>query len=141
MQILIIVTIIVMFLVLIGWMWVSLGNNMSKSKKVICMLIGILFSFLVTLIDYKISKIGLTYSKEIVEKRTELIYVLLYTIINGYILLPYLFRLFEKVKLKEIEIEGFKKRILIIAIVFILLIIGECNYFKNAQIKILEYAK
>ena len=125
MQILIIVTIIVMFLVLIGWMWVSLGNNMSKSKKVICMLIGILFSFLVTLIDYKISKIGLTYSKEIVEKRTELIYVLLFTIINGYILLPYLFKLFEKVKLKEIEIEGFKKRILIIAIVFILLIIGE----------------
>ena len=70
---------IVLFLVLIGWTWSSLGNIETKTK-IICMVCGIIATYIITFIIYNISKIGITYENQEAMKTIRTVFVILFTI-------------------------------------------------------------
>ena len=109
----IIVGIVILSLVLIGWIWVSLGN-IEKQKKILYIICGIFITWIITFIIYNISKIGIVYENQEIMKTIRKVFVLVFTIINGYVLLPYTFKIFDKINNEEIKKEQIKK--------------GQCHY-------------
>ena len=96
----IIVGIVILSLVLIGWIWVSLGN-IEKQKKILYIICGIFITWIITFIIYNISKIGIVYENQEIMKTIRKVFVLVFTIINGYVLLPYTFKIFDKINNEE----------------------------------------
>lgn len=127
----------ILFLVLIGWTWHNLGN-IEKTKKIPCIIGGLIIVYIITFIIYNISKTGIQYSNEEIMKSIQSVFVLLFTIVNGYILLPYIFKIFEQIDNNEIDKEKFQKRMIIIIILFIIIAIFECKYLSNSQMGILK---
>ena len=130
-------TIVVLFIFLICWMWNSLGN-IEKTTKITCMVGGLIVVYIITFIIYNISKIGITYEDKEIMKVIRTIFTLLFTIINGYIILPYIFRKLEQVNNETIEKEKLKKAIIIICVIVFVLAIFESSYLKNIQYGILS---
>lgn len=133
----ILIIMLVMFLVLIGWMWTSLGN-IEKKTKVIYMIIGLIMIYIITFIIYNISKIGINYESKEVMKEIRNIYVILFTIVNGYIILPYTFKRIEEINNREIKTEKIKQSIIILLIIIAVLFIFESIYLGNRQDAILK---
>lgn len=131
------IIIAILFLVLIGWMWNSLGN-INKLTKINYIVVGLVVIYTITFIIYNISKIGINYDSKETMKVIRAIYVVLFTIVNGYIILPYTFRKLEKVNNEEIEKEKLKKSIVIIGIIIMVLAILEILYFGSLQQGILK---
>ena len=80
---LIVGTIIILLLVLLGWTWHNLGT-IEKKTKVICIVSGLVIVYIITFIIFSISKIGINYESKEVMKTVQTIFVILFTIINGY---------------------------------------------------------
>ena len=59
----IILIVVILFLVLLRWMWHSLGN-IEKSTKCACIVGGLVIVYIITFIIYNISKIGITYENK-----------------------------------------------------------------------------
>ena len=129
--------VIILLLVLFGWTWHSLGN-IEKPTKVICIIVGILIVYIITLIIYNISKIGITYENKETMKLIQNVFVALFTIVNAYIILPYVFKKLEKINNDEIEKEQLKKSILVLVIIILILGIFESLYLGNIQQGILS---
>lgn len=127
---LIIIIIIILFLVLLGWMWSSLGN-LEKKTKIICIIIGLVVTYILTWIIYQIAKKGIIYESQEAKRIIRNVFVILFTIINGYFLLPYTFRKIEKINNEEIQNKQSKKSIIILIIIVIVLLIFESLYLKN----------
>ena len=128
----ILIIILVLFLVLIGWMWNSLGT-IEKKMKVACIIIGFVIVYMITFITYNISKIGITYEDRSVMEVVRNVYVFLFTIVNGYILLPYVFKKLEQVNNDEIERQILIRSIIIILIIIVILAIFEIRYLGKMQ--------
>ena len=131
------IIIIVLFAVLIGWTWNNLYNFENYSKT-IYVVVCTLIMFLVTIILFNISKSGISYPNESMIKDVRNVLILIFTPINGIIIVPYLAKQLNRIKEKTINKEQLKKKINIILIVFIILIIIECMYLKNIQLGILK---
>ena len=131
---------IVLFLVLIGWAWTSLGSIETKTK-IICMICGITAVYIITFIIYNISKIGITYENQQVMKTIRNVFVILFTIINGYITLPYTFKKLEQIDNEEMDKETLTKSIIILLIIIVILAIFEVLYLGNSQQTILNMIK
>ena len=129
--------IIILILVLIGWTWISLGN-IEKNRKILYIICGIFITWIITYIIYNVSKMGITYENQEIMKTIRKVFVLVFTIVNGYILLPYSFNILEKIKNAEIGKEKVQKKIIIILVVFIIIAIFECKYLSNAQLETLQ---
>ena len=136
----ILIIIAILFLVLLGWSWNSLGN-IDKKEKIKYIIIGLVLTYLLTFIIYAISKIGIQYDNKEAMKMIRTIFVLLFAIVNGYILLPYSFKKIEKIKNEEIEEEKFKRSIIILLIIIVMLLIFESIYLGNLQQGILKMRK
>lgn len=133
----IITAIVVMFLILIGWTWSSLGNIETKTK-IVCIIIGIAIVYAITFIIYNMSKIGIEYESQEVMKTVRRVFVILFTIINGYIILPYTFKKLDQINNEEIEKEKITKSIIILLIIIAGLFIFESIYLGNRQETILK---
>lgn len=134
----VILTIIaVLFLVLVCWMWNSLGN-IEKTTKITYMVGGLIIVYIITFVIYNISKIGIIYEDKEVMKIIQTVFTLLFTIINGYIILPYAFRKLEQVNNGEIEKEKLTKSMIIICVIVLVLAIFENSYLKSIQQGILN---
>ena len=133
----IICIIIVMFLVLLGWTWSSL-EDIEKSKKIEYIIVGFVVVYIITIIIYQISKIGISYENREIMKAIQNILVLVFSIVNGYILLPYIFKKIVQIQNDEIDDKKFKKSIVILIAVIIILTIIESNYLANAQNETLQ---
>lgn len=131
------VIIIIIALVLIAWMWNSLGT-IEKTKKIGCIVIGLLVVYILTFIIFNISKTGINYEDKTAMKVIRNVFVALFTIVNGYILLPYSFRKLEKINNNEMQKEKFKISIIILLIVIIMLVIFESTYLGNLQQQIIK---
>ena len=129
--------IIILILVLIGWTWISLGN-IEKNRKILYIICGIFITWIITYIIYNVSKMGITYENQEIMKTIRKVFVLVFTIVNGYILLPYSFNILEKIKNAEIGKEKVQKKIIIILVVFIIIAIFESKYLSNAQLETLQ---
>ena len=134
---LIIGIIIILLLVLLGWTWHNLGTIENKTK-VICIFTGLIIVYILTFIIFSISKIGINYENKEVMKLVQTIFVVLFTIINGYILLPYIFKKLEQIDNDEIEKAKLIKGIVILLILFILVAIFEVSYLGSIQSGILN---
>ena len=133
----IITIMIVLFLVLIGWMWNSLGS-IERKTKIICMICGIVVVYVITYIIYNISKIGITYENQEVMKTIRTVFVILFTIINGYITLPFIFRKLEQINNEDMDKEKMIRSIIILLIIIVVLAIFETLYLENSQQTILK---
>ncbi len=133
----IICIIIVMFLVLLGWTWSSL-EDIEKTKKIEYIIVGFVVVYIITIIIYQISKIGISYENREIMKAIQNILVLVFSIVNGYILLPYIFKKIVQIQNDEIDDKKFKKSIVILITVIIILTIIESNYLANAQNETLQ---
>lgn len=131
---------IVLFLVLIGWTWSSLGNIETKTK-IICLICGLIATYIITFIIYNISKIGIIYENQEVMKTIRTVFVILFTIINGYIILPYIFKKLELINNKEMDKEKLTKSLIILLIIIVILAIFEILYLGNSQQTILNMIK
>ncbi len=136
----IIMIMIVVFLVLIAWMWTSLGSIETKTK-IICMISGLVIVYIITFIIYNISKIGIIYENKEVMKIIRNVFVILFTIINSYITLPYTFKKLEQINSEEIEKDKLTKSIIILLIIIVALSIFEVIYLGNSQQTILNMIK
>lgn len=128
----IIIMIVAVYLLMIAWTWQSLGD-IDKKKKVIFIILGIILSYIITMVIFNISQNGINYQSEITKKEVRKILVLLFTSLNSVIFVPYIAKIWNKVKKNEIEDDKLKKRIIGIIIVFIICAIFECGYLKDIQ--------
>lgn len=129
--------VIILFLVLLRWMWHSLGS-IEKKTKYICIVGGLVVVYIITFIIYNISKIGITYGNTETMKLIQTVFVSLFTIINGYIILPYVFKKLNQINNEEIEKEKINRSIMILLIVILIVAIFEKSYLRNMQQGILN---
>ena len=69
------------------------------------------------------------------------VFVILFTIINSYITLPYTFKKLEQINSEEIEKDKLTKSIIILLIIIVALSIFEVIYLGNSQQTILNMIK
>ena len=129
--------VIILLLVLFGWTWHSLGS-IEKSTKVACIIGGIVVVAIITLVIYNISKIGIVYENKEAMKLIQNVFVGLFTIINGYIILPFVFRKLDQINNDEIEKEKLIRSIIILAIIILIVGIFESSYLGSIQQGILS---
>lgn len=140
MPVIIISVIIIMFLILIAWTWNSLGN-VEKTTKITCMIIGIVLTYIMTFIIFNISKIGIKYENIEAMKIIRRVFVILFAIINGYIILPYVFKKLEQINNDEIDKQKLMKNVIILLVIIVILSIIEIKYFGNVQHNVLNMIK
>ena len=132
----IIIMTIIMYLLVIAWSWTSLGDT-SKAKKILIIFIGIITIFLITQIVFSMSKSGINYENEEIEKSVGKIIVFLFTGLNGFVM-PVIIKLFKKLQDGEIDGNIFKVRFIIILVIFIICLFLECGYMESIQQGILR---
>lgn len=136
-MIIIILAILIVFMVSSVWIWHCLAN-VDKKQKILFIIIGLILVFVCTFIVFQISKSGVVYENKAVEKDIRNMIVSIFTAANSLILLPYVARQVNKIKVNEIEKEKFKNKMLLIISVFIICLILECGYMKDIQSGILR---
>ena len=133
----VIALIIVIFFVFISWTWHNLGN-IDNSKKVMVIIISLIILFIITFIMFNISKQDISYNSEQEMQDVRNVLVILFTFINALIIMPIIAKTISKVRENEITQEQFKKRFIIILVVFLIILIFECGYMKSIQQQILN---
>ena len=136
----ILIIIFILLLVLLSWSWHSLGD-IEKKTKVAIIVGGLVIVYLITFVIFSISKIGIDYQNKDAMKLIQTIFVMLFTIVNGYIILPYVFKKLNQINNEEIEKEKIIRSLIILAIIFIIIAIFEVSYLENMQNGILEMMK
>ena len=131
----ILIILIILLIVLISWIWNTLGT-IEKTTKIKCIISGLTIIYIITFILYTISSIGINHKEISNVKILKNIYVILFTIVNGYFLLPLIFKRLKQIKNEEIEKDKLKKYILIIIITITIIAIIEINYLRNMQHRI-----
>ena len=113
---------IVIYAILVTWCWHNLGR-IEKSKKIIYIIIGFIIIFIITNIVYNISKADISYPEEQIEGTVRNTLLLVFTALNGLIVMPYIAKQLDRIREKEIEKEKFTKKMILLLIVFILCLI------------------
>lgn len=128
----IIIVAILIFIISIVWVWHNLGN-IEKPRKVAFIMIGLVITYVITLVIYNVSNPDIIYPSQEIEKYVANVLIMIFTGLNALILLPFIANLFDKILEEEIEKEQVKKRIIIIFVIFIVSIFIEKGYLKNTQ--------
>lgn len=136
MPIIILVTVI-LFLVVIAWTWTNLGK-IEKKKKIVIIVISIIITYVITLITFLISKTGINYENQNMANDVQNLLVAVFTAINGLIVIQYVAKIFGKINNNEIDKKTAQKKLIIIAIIFLICIIIEASYLKDIQNGILD---
>lgn len=136
----ILIIILILLLVLLSWSWHSLGD-IEKKTKIAIIVGGLVIVYLITFVIFSISKIGIDYKNKDAMKLIQTIFVMLFTIVNGYVILPYVFKKLNQINNEEIEKEKIIRSLIILAIIFIIIAIFEVSYLGNMQNGILEMMK
>lgn len=135
-----------MFIILMFWSWHNLGNVENKTKFTIIAISSIVI-YILTLVIYNISKNdeALASLKPEYISKIKNILVILFSLVNGYILMPHSFRRINQINNDEITSEKLKRSIVIMLVIFVLVIIFECNYLQELETglaqQILQYNK
>ena len=135
----IIIVVIILFIVLAGFTWYRAEAFDGMERVIICVA-GILFSWIITSILFKISSNGIEYINLEMEKEISKILILVFTPINGIIYMPYISKLISQYKFDEIKINEISKKIFILAIILIIVFAIEVAYLKNIQLGIFDVA-
>ena len=130
--------IFLLFVVYIVWTWNSTKEFENQKIRIAYILVGTLFITMVTLILFAISKIGVNYPKKEMVGQVQKIVLLVFTPINGFIVLTQFSSVFQQIRSGMVSKDKIEKKIKRLLIIFAMLIIIECIYFKNVQYGIIE---
>lgn len=133
----IIITAMIIYFILIAWTWQSLGF-IERTKKIIFILMGIVLMYGITFIIFQIAQNGITYQNVKIQSNVQNVLVVIFTGINGIIIMPQVGKMLDKVREDEIKKEKLIKRIVVLMLIFILCLIFENGYMKNTQEGILK---
>jgi len=128
---------IILYMLLFVW----INKNMyaiNSKPKVIYMVGMLIIIFLLTYILYNLG--GNPIGKELgkLANTFNRTMIVIFTGINGLVIMPYIGLVLNKYKEKIIDDSGFKKRIIIIGVIFVVFLIFEFNYMKDMQTNMLE---
>ena len=129
---LIIIGIMLLFVVSIVWTWHNLGN-IEKPKKVVFIIIGLLITYLLTMVLYNLSNPDITYPSEEIQKTVSNTLTWVFTGLNALIFLPLIANVLDKILEEEIKNTQAKKRIIIILVIFVVCIFIEKGYIESTQ--------
>lgn len=136
-MIFIIITAIIIYLVLLAWTWQSLGT-IEKRKKIFYMIIGCTVMYGITIVIFQIAKKGIHYPNIKMQDSVKNILVIIFTGINGMVIMPQIGKMIEKIHENEIEKEKIIKKIIIILMLFMVCLLFEGGYMKDIQEGILS---
>ena len=138
MKIIMYLMIIILFVVLLFWTWNNSKDFQENKAKIKFILIGLISLSMVTFILFNLSKIGIDYPNEDIMKEIRKIALLLFIPINGFLTLPHIASIKTEIQLGAKEEEKIKRKIILIAIVWIIAIIIETIYLKDFQKGIIQ---
>ena len=133
----IVIVAIIIYLIGISWTYQSL-RFIEKPKKIAVIVVGIIITYLITLIIFQISKSGIEYQSVQIEKDIKNILVIIFTGLNNIIVMPQIGRILGKINEDEIKKNDVKKQLLILVVIFIICLVFESGYMKDTQKGILE---
>ena len=123
---------VLIFVVSIVWTWHNLGN-IEKPKKVVFIIIGLLITYLLTMVLYNLSNPDITYPSEEIQKTVSNTLTWVFTGLNALIFLPLIANVLDKILEEEIEKTQAKRRIVIILVIFVVCIFVEKGYIESTQ--------
>lgn len=126
------IVVIILWLVLIAWSWHNLGS-IDKIKKIKYSFIGILGIFLITFLFYQFSQNGIAYENKEIKNAIRNLLVAIFTAINGYLVLPFVFKMLDYKEEKKMTKEQIQKRLGILLIILVIFAILEVSYLQNTQ--------
>ncbi len=133
----IIAVIFAIYLLLVVWTWQSLQNT-YKMKKIVFISMGLVICYIITLLIFNISQNGVDFHNEEIKKQVRSILVLIFTAINGIIFIPFVARIFYRIKENEIERNSVIKKIIFVIVLFTFCVIFESSYLKEVQLGIIN---
>jgi hypothetical protein len=123
-------------IIAIALLYYVFGKNIEKNKKLIYIMIAVGIMYIIILIIYWLSSIGI--GNKTVSDNSKNFITFTFVPVNTIIILPYLIYSFGKKKNNEITMEQLNKRTIIVLIIAVILIIFEFFYFRNIQKGIIE---
>ena len=108
----------------------SFDKRIEKTKKLLYTMISMGVVYIVVLIIYFFSSIGI--DKEIAKSSKQMI-TFTFVPVNSIIIIPFLIRSFNKRKDNEISGEQLNKRAIVVLIIAAILVVGEFFYFRNIE--------
>lgn len=128
---------IILYVILLVWTYKNMYSLENKTKVIYitCMLVLV---WIVTIILYNIG--GNPIGKDLGNAASTFnrTMISIFVGVNGLITMPYIASVLSKYNEKIIDEKGFKKRIIIIGIIFLVFLIFEFNYIKDMQVNMLE---
>lgn len=129
---------IILYILLISSTMHSLKLVESTKVKIGFIVTGFILMLVSIWVTFYISISGLNYENAQIVGRVRNLLVAVFVPVNGLIVMPYLAKMLSKIGSNELTQEKFKKRLIILAIIYFAILIFECSYFKSTQIGILE---
>lgn len=128
---------IVLYFILVAWTWQSLGL-IEKPKKVVFLILGMMLVYGITWFIFGLTKESIAYEKETMQKSVQNILVLIFTGINGMIIMPQIAKLLDKVKEEQMDPKIALKRLLLWLTIWVVCLFWEVGYMKDIQQGILQ---
>lgn len=132
---LILILIIILNIVTIALIYYCLPN-LEKKEKLIFIVVGIAIVYMLTSFVYWLSTKNVAI-KEVSEASKNII-TFIFVPTNGILILPLLAKLYSKYKIGSIASDKFRKRVIILAVILLVILIIECSYFKDIQNEIIS---
>ena len=129
---LIIVVTIIVYMILLGWTWSTLGD-LDRIRKIIIIFFEVLIMYIITLIIFGISENGLVYTSKDAQNDIRNVMVIIFAGINSLIVIPYINKQIIKLKEKEIEKENLIRKSIVLCVIFVIFLVIECGYMKDTQ--------
>lgn len=114
----------------------SLEKNMNKQKKIITIMASIGSVYIITLVVYLLSSIGVEKISAAETVRNAII--MAFVPVNVILFLPFLICSFKKMQSKIITMDSLNRRVIAVTILAVIVLIAEGSYFRNYQKKLKE---
>lgn len=114
----------------------SFGKEMEKQKKIINTMVTIGVIYIIALITYNLSSIGL--EKNVVSNTAKMALLMVMVPVDTILFAPILIRSYMKKKSGEIELDKLNKIAITIGIIALIIMIFEFFYFRNFQKDIID---
>ena len=124
---------IILYIILFSFTLHNLSTVLNVKTKVVFMAISMVAMLVFTHIVFSISTNGLNYYIPDMVGKVRLIMLIVFIPVNGLIVMPYLANTVSKIINHDITQEKTNKRIITLLIIFVLVLIFECYYFKTTQ--------
>ncbi len=130
--------IFILFVIYIIWTWRSTEGFETIAMRISYIAIGTIFITIITLFLFGISRIGVPYPKDEMIGEVRKIVLLIFIPINGFIVLTQFSSVVANIKSGLVSKEEMSKRIKRLVIVFSVMIILECVYFRHIQAGLIQ---